>query len=121
MTLESQDKPEQDKEIEAVVRDFREKLEDAHVNIYEEGPSLFTWLRATLRSYGSKEYERGRKEGSEATKAAAIEKIGAIKGKVQTISGSYKYDSCYDDCINVLKSLPVDEVGLEGEMKLKLH
>lgn len=35
----------------------------------------------------------------------AMERIEQIKSAIAKNTGSYKYDSCYDNCLNVLQSL----------------
>lgn len=49
-------------------------------------------------------YEAGADEARLALLNELIIGIGAIKVKVAEACGTNKYDSCYDDCINLLKS-----------------
>lgn len=66
--------------IEGIMREFRSKLDDAHVNIYEEGVPLFTWLRTILHLYG----ENIRKEERNKIANEVIESFGeflAFSGK----------------------------------------
>lgn len=39
-----------------------------------------------------------------AYKEELIKRIEKIKEAVRTQTGSFKYDSCYDDCINIIKN-----------------
>lgn len=45
----------------------------------------------------------------EELKKELLEKIEAVKESVRTVSGSFKYDSCYDDCLNIIKSIDVEK------------
>lgn len=35
----------------------------------------------------------------------ALKHIGEVKEMVQRQTGSYKYDSCYDDCLKIIKRI----------------
>lgn len=50
-------------------------------------------------------YDIGLYNGRQEVIETAIKKIELVRDTVRKQTGSLKYDSCYEDCINILKYL----------------
>lgn len=62
-------------------------------------------ISGDIKDFLSKAIDQTKKETREETIKEAIRKIEKIKIAVVKQTGAYKYNSCYEDCIEILNKL----------------